>query len=115
MNAAERLRIAAEYLPPGSSITVGREELLEALTPLEASARDLTVPEVGERMGRSASTVRTWLQQGSLRGYRFRGREWRIPLGAVGEFLDLQRRGETRGTAKRETTDLAAWRKEQTA
>ena len=115
VNAAERLRIAAEHLPCGASVTIGREELLEALETLDASRRDLSVVEVGERLGRSPSTVRSWLYQGVLRGYKLRGRQWRVPPAAISKFERRERDGESRRTAKGDNTDLSAWRNEQTA
>ena len=69
MTAAERLRIAAEHLPAGSSVTVPRDELLAALAATPTG--DLTVQQVGVRLNRSPSTVRGYLERGDLRGYRF--------------------------------------------
>ena len=112
VNAAERLRIGAEHLPPGSSIMVGREELLKALGTRDTTGRDWTVSEVGERLSRSPSTVRSWLQEGVLHGYRFRGRQWRVTASAIAEFEGRERAGESRRTAKGDAVDLGAWRKE---
>lgn len=113
MTAAERLRAAAEHLPPGASITVTREAILEALQE-QGGGGDLTVAQLAERFGRSKSCVRAWLEQGLLRGYRLRGREWRIPAGALAEFEQAEQEGRRRQTPRRGTgiADLAAWRRE---
>jgi excisionase family DNA binding protein len=51
---------------------------------------DLTVREVGDLFGRSPITVRGWIRTGALRAYRFRGKEWRIPVSALEEFRQEQ-------------------------
>lgn len=111
VTAAERLRQVAELLPPGASVTVPREALLEALNGLPTGG-DLTVEQLARRLGRSPSTVRSWLQTGVLAGYRFRRRQWRVPPAAIAEFEQRERDGEPRRTPTGDTTDLAAWRKE---
>jgi len=53
--------------------------------------RDLTIAEVAQRVGRSSSTVRAWCAAGRLRGYKLRGRDYRIPPAALQEFLARER------------------------
>lgn len=114
MNARDRLHQMAELMPPGSSVSITREDLLEALA--GSGAADLTVGQVAARFGRALSTVRSWLEQGLLRGYRLRGREWRIPLAAVAEFEQREREGRPRKpTSQRGVTRLDAWRGEGAA
>lgn len=108
---ADRLRLAAEQLPPGASLTLTREQLLEALGSI-AGSQDLDVAQLAEHFGRSPSTIRTWLERGELRGYRFRGRQWRATRAAVAEFEAHERAGEPRRpqTAHDRITNLGAWR-----
>ena len=114
MNAHQRLQIAAEHLPPGSSITVTRETILEALA--GSGAADLTVGQVAARFDRALSTVRGWLDRGILRGYRLRGREWRVPLAALAEFQAAEREGQPRrSNSQRGVTRLDTWRQEKSA
>lgn len=47
----------------------------------------LTVTQVAERLAVCGDTVRRWLKEGSLRGYRIAGYRWRIPENAIDEFL----------------------------
>jgi excisionase family DNA binding protein len=109
MNAAGRLRTAAEHLPPGLMVTIPREALLEALEDRPARS-DLTIRELAEHFKRSPSAVRNWLQVGLLRGYRLRGREWRVPLSAISEFEANQRNGGRRPTRDGDA-DLSSWRR----
>lgn len=71
---------------------------------------DLTVEEVAEELDRRPSTIRGYLGSGDLRGYKLRGREWRIPRGAVREFLEHERNGVGRAVSSPKTADLGAWR-----
>ncbi|SRR5712692_2830650 len=118
------LRALAEALPPGSAVPVPREWLLELLdgsadvgTPPTLTA-DLTCREAGTLLGRSASTVRTWLESGELEGYKQRAREWRVTPGAIERFRERERArgpGQASGPPKDgprgRPVDLGAWRK----
>ena len=96
---ADRLRELAERLPPGASVTLTRDGLLELAavaggrveeTDLQA---DFTVGELALRFHRSPSTIRDWCEHGRLGGaYKLNGRDWRIPEAAVDAFVARQRR-----------------------
>lgn len=93
MTALERLRQAAELAPPGTSLTLTREALLEALGGVDRLAGpDLTVAELAKRFQRAPSTVRAWLEGARLPGaYKLNGRDWRVPPEAIGAFRAAQR------------------------
>lgn len=69
---------------------------------------DLTVADVAEALGRAESTVRGWLLEGALAGYKLRGREWRVPRASLREFLDRQ--GDSKPTPV-DGDDISAWRR----
>lgn len=96
MTALERLRQAAELLPVGTSLTVTREALLEALgaaVPATPGA-DLTVGELSAHYHRAPSTVRAWLEAGRFPGaYKLNGRDWRVPPAALEAFRTGQHTG----------------------
>ena len=57
---------------------------------------DMTCAEVGQRLGRAASTIRSYCERGELSGaYRWRAREWRIPPAAL---LSLEQAERQRGS-----------------
>jgi excisionase family DNA binding protein len=63
-------------------------------------------------MGRSPSTIRGWLVDGSLRGYKLNRRDWRVPKSALRDYLDKQMQaGATVNPAPDEEVDIGAWRK----
>jgi len=109
-SVADRLRELAGRLPPGGSIVLTREGLLDlaavVASPVEtlAAPDEFTVGEVARRFHRSASTVRGWCEHGRFEGaYKLNGRDWRIPTTAVDAFL-AEQRGESR------VRRLGAWR-----
>jgi len=86
---------------------------IEALVddPEPAGDRDLSVAEVAEKLGRSASTVRDWLGQRRFPGaYRLPGAPghaaWRVPGASLERFRVAQRGGGQ---------NLGAWRKHRKA
>jgi hypothetical protein len=98
--AAAGLRTLAEALPTGAAVPVPREWLLELLARIAAPAAsgasstpaDFTVVDLAARFGRKPSTIRGWLDRELIPGaYRFRGHEWRIPVGALAAFEAGQR------------------------
>jgi excisionase family DNA binding protein len=113
---SDRLRQIASALPSDdSAVTFTRADLVALLDREGAPAsglspRDLTCEEVGEELGRSASTVRTWLIAGELRGYKLNRKSWRIPREALREYLDAQARGASSDDVNGDV-DITAWRK----
>src|SRR2546422_8523983 len=101
------LRELVARMPPGSTVTLPRDALLEAVGAPDAPEMpaDLTVAEAATRFHRSASTIRTWTEEGRFIGaYKLNGRDWRIPVAAVAQFIERQRH---QGAGH----DLGAWRK----
>lgn len=119
MTLAERLRMLASALPSDdSAVTLTRSDLLALVDGAEHSpslpTRDLTVEDVADETGRAASTVRGWLIDGKLRGYKLNDRDWRIPWAALREYLDGQGRDggpEMERLAPGEKVDITEWRK----
>src|SRR2546425_6357318 len=110
MPLADRVGELAERLPPGGSLTLTKDGLLNLAASDggqadEAAARaDLTVAELAARFHRSASTVRDWCEHGRFEGaYKLNGRDWRITQAAVDTFLGEQR-------SKGPVAPLGAWR-----
>jgi len=117
VTALERLRQAAELLPAGTSVTLPRETLLEALggavAPAETPSGDLTVAQLAERFQRSPSTVRGWLEAGRFdNAYKLSGRDWRVPVADVEAFVLDQRTARQGDT---QAADLGAWREHRKA
>src|SRR3989441_2894000 len=93
---ADRLRELAECLPPGASVTLTRDGLLELAAVAggrvqeTAPQADFTVGELALRFHRSPSTIRDWCEHGRLGGaYKLNGRDWRNPQGTVEAFPAL--------------------------
>lgn len=59
----------------------------------------LTVHEVAELLKMKEATVRTWINQGTLRAVRF-GREWRVVPKDLEAFIESHASVTTAGTAK---------------
>jgi len=89
-------------MPTEGTITFTKAALAELLSvepDLEQEtlpSRDLTLKEVGERYGRSPSTIRDWVRAGKLEAYRFNGKENRITPEALAKF-ERDQRGEGLG------------------
>jgi excisionase family DNA binding protein len=119
MNLHERIRRLVAALPSDhAAVTLTRADLatlLDAPGAPDAPARprDLTVKEVAEETGRDASTVRGWLIAGQLRGYKLNGRDWRVPVAALRDYLDGQvRRAKPEPASEPgEDVDISAWRR----
>ena len=119
MTLQERLRQLAAALPSDGSVTFTRTDLVALLEeePGLASAgstRDLTVVEVGAEVGRAPSTIRGWLIDGELPGYKLSGRDWRITRSALREYLDGQASEATESLSETRP-DITAWRTVQRA
>jgi excisionase family DNA binding protein len=69
--------------------------------------RLLTVREVAERIRSSPETVRRWLRQGKLRGFRPGGTKlgYRVPESELQRFLQAQQEGAERGAGGAAPTD----------
>lgn len=121
-----RLKALADCLPSDSAaVTLTRADLRQLLADHGEVAgdnqqagrptADYTVEDVAEALDRSPSTVRGWLSTGVLRGYKFRGREWRIPPAAFREFQEREAAGDLRPNGREllneEDVDLGAWRR----
>lgn len=125
MGLFRKLRALAEALPPGASVNIPAEWLLEELEKgvVEDDPRDdtqitdITVEQLAGELDRSPSTVRGWLSSGAFPGaYRLQGREWRIPRAEVEAFLNRQRPQKPVTIRQvpgrqRPPADLGAWRK----
>lgn len=116
MTLLERLRRMAECLPPGASISLGRDWLVEELdreAVQSGEAGDLTVNQVCGLLGRKPSTVRAMCARGDLRAYRFRNAEWRVAASAITEYLARERAGavETREATSTSSDPLTAWQR----
>lgn len=117
------LRALHVSMPRGSAITLSRRaigDLLDHLAPAatqRGEVRDLTLPEVAERVGRASSTVRAWCNTGLMAGaYKLNGRDWRVPPAALDAFLRGQ--GEDSSGTRRGVgapRDLSDWRAEYRA
>jgi hypothetical protein len=110
MSLADRLRALAERLPPGGSLTLTRDGLLDLAASDGGQAdpaavpADFTVADLAARFYRSASTVRDWCEHGRFEGaYKLNGRDWRVPQAAVDTFLGEQR-------SEGPVAPLGAWR-----
>lgn len=108
----ERLARIVDEMPKEGSVTLPVAWLREQLEDADPEHRiaDLTVGEVADELGRAPSTIRGWLGAGELRGYRFRGREWRVPPASLAEFVATERGEEPRVRRPTQTMDLGAWR-----
>ena len=103
-------RAVLEGLPPDAQVPVGW--VLEQLGG-EATVTDLTCEDVAAQLDRTAACVRGWCRDGLQPGaYRFRGREWRIPAGALNALRGANaHRGDGRRSSGK-PVDLGAWREE---
>lgn len=104
-----------DALPSGSaSVTLTRSDLVALRDANQGGPSvdgDLTVEETASVVGRSTSTVRGWLSQGQLSGYKLNGRDWRVPRTALQRFLNGQGKGHV--GADQTIGDLSEWRRVQ--
>ena len=105
-------------LTTDGTVTFTRNSLSELLGELPAGEvqpvtqpADLTVEQVGEKLGRRPGTVRDWIRAGKLRAYMF-GKEYRVTPAALEDFIQAQREGKPDRTAKQpaKVADLSRWR-----
>jgi hypothetical protein len=116
-------------LPPGATVHLSLDWLSEAVSgtadaPVPSVTAlppvDLTCAEVGQRLGRAASTIRSYCEVGTLVGaYRWKGRQWRIPPACLARFEEEMRESGRRGAGAKpgparsrgRPVDLGAWRR----
>ena len=114
MALLERLKAVIEGMPDDGSISLPvtwLRNLLDAEGDSPGTDRLLTLEEAGNIVGRSASTVRTWLNTGQLDGFKLNGRSWRIRESALRNFIERQEAGEHEPpTVRNGSIDLGAWR-----
>ena len=116
MMALDRLRQLASALPSDQSVvTFTRADLVALLDDDDGetgseSGRDMTVEEVAEGTGRAPSTVRGWLLDRRLDGYKINNRDWRITRTALREFLASQPKKEGPPLEPGDA-DITAWRR----
>lgn len=116
MGLVDRLRAIVDPMPADASVTLSVAWLRDLLAAEGDSAnmdRLLTLEETAEIVGRSPSTVRTWLNTGRLDGFKLNARSWRIRESALRTFIEQQEAGEHEPATVRSfgTVDLGAWRK----
>ena len=97
MMPADYIRQAIASLPPGSSVIIsveGLETWLEDTPDPGGLDPDMTIEEVAAFFRKSEFTVRRWLRDEELRGYKVGG-EWRATKAACRERqAELRRAGE---------------------
>lgn len=112
--AETRLRHLVQTGDPDGTVTLRwLAELLGEPVEGESAAkdeapRDLTVDEVAEHFRRAPSTIRGWLFQGDLRGYKLNGRDWRVTRSALAEYEQRQREPDVDDSVD---VDLSSWRR----
>ena len=116
MSLVDRLRSIVDPMPADASVTLSvafLRGLLEAEGDSPGDGRLLTLEETAEIVGRSASTVRTWLNTGRLDGFKLNGRSWCVRESALQEFIRQQESGEHASPTVKDgaPVDLGAWRK----
>ncbi len=115
MTGLHRLRQLASALPSEhSAVTLTRADLVALLDDhgeaRSESERDMTVKEVAEETVRAPSTVRGWLLDRRLDGYKINNRDWRITRTALREFLASQPKKEG-PPLEPGKVDITAWRR----
>ena len=112
MSIVERLRAIVDPMPADGSVSLPvawLRELLEAEGAEPGMGRLLTLEEAGKIVGRSPSTVRTWLNTGALDGFKLNARSWRVRESALQSYLKRQESGEPT-VSDTGPVDLDAWR-----
>ena len=116
MTLAERINQIVAALPsPDSSVTPTRAVLANMLEEDVGQAStaqhgDLTVEQVATQTNRAPSTIRGWLIDGDLRGYKLNERDWRITQVALREYLDERESKPEQPAHEGQPVDISAWR-----
>lgn len=121
MSLTDALRVLVAAAPDEAMVSVPASwlrQLLDGEGDLDSTGdeirADLTVAEVAAIFDRHPNTIRGWIAQGVLAGYRLNNREWRIPRQAVEDFQRRQRLGEdapTSALGKARPKKLGDWRR----
>lgn len=117
MTLAERLRQIVVALPsPDSSVMLTRAVLANMLEegtgqPSIDEHGDLTVEQVAAQTNRAPSTIRGWLIDGDLRGYKLNERDWRVTRAALREYLDERESKPEEPANEGQPVDISAWRR----
>lgn len=94
-NARRTIRESLTLLPPNTLVPLSWLRALAEDAGLLSDGPpipgDLDVDEVASLIHRSPPTVRRLARDGSLRGYKHNGREWRFPQSAVMAYIEGQR------------------------
>ena len=115
MGLVDRLKAIIDGMPDGGSVSLPvtwLRNLLDAEDDSLGTGRLLTLEEAGDIVGRSPSTVRTWLNTGQLDGFKLNARSWRIRESALRSFIERQESGEHEPPTVRSpgAVDLGTWR-----
>ena len=115
MGLVDRLKAIIDVMPDGGSVSLPvtwLRDLLDAEGDSPGMGRLLTLEEAGEIVGRSPSTVRTWLNTGRLDGFKLNGRTWRIRESALRSFIERQECGKHEPPTIRgsRSVELGDWR-----
>jgi len=101
--SARSRRSDAVNLPVVVSALRQLADALEGKTS-NAGADVLTTAELGERLHRSASTIRSWCEAGRFAGaFKLSGKDWRIPIVALEAFVADQQWKSSRQDRPRAT------------
>ncbi len=115
MGLVDRLRSIVDPMPPDGSVMLSvawLKGLLDAEGDSPGIGRLLTLEETAEIVGRSPSTVRTWLNTGRLDGFKLNARSWRVRESALRAFIEQQETGgPAPSTGNPGPVDLGDWRK----
>ena len=92
MKLSDRLTRMIDGMPDGAMISLPVDTVREWLNENGSNLdQDLTVDDVAKFFDRSPVTIRTWIRDGRLEAYHFRGKEYRITHSALEEFQDRER------------------------
>ena len=110
---AERILLMVDALPSDdSSVTLTRADLAGMVEESRTGdTGDLTVEQVAAQTRRAPSTIRGWLIDGELRGYKLNERHWRVTRDALEEYLGGQTSKPAGEVHEGEPVDISAWRK----
>ena len=115
MGLVDRLKAIIDGMPQDGAVTLSvafLSRLIEAEAAESGMGRLLTLEEAGDIVGRSPSTVRTWLNTGQLDGFKLNARSWRIRESALRTFIERQESGGHEPPTVRNSgsVHISAWR-----